>query len=285
MPRRLATAALTLVTVGAGSAPALAATPRAKTIDSGRRGAARTSVLTRTAAPRAADRALAASPGTIYIQDQTVVSGPTVHGHPYTLDQVLQTPSGRGAQNVLTTTDDPQALAPHERLAVSGWSYVGGDEQFYSSTRNTIYVSSIWGPYLHPGSRPGSYVYRDAPGAPTLAHHPVNVTASQRQALLKGQAVIAFIPKRVGDKVKPEGPVVRPPFHAPAEQQTVQQEIGRPRPDPRRANDGRRAGGAQVHRKYPGCILSAERLPRPPRPTCRLRRSTTRVPRARRSFV
>jgi hypothetical protein len=226
MPRRLATATLTLVAVGAGCAPALAANPGGKRIDSASRGAAMTSVQTRSAAPRAGERAHAASSGTITIEDQTFVSGPMVHGHPYTLDRVLQTPSGRGgAQNALTTTDDPRALAPRERLAVSGWSYVGGDEQFYSSTTNTIYVSSIWGPYLHPGSRPGSYVYRDAPGAPTLAHHPVNVTASQRQALLKGEAVIGLIGKQVGDKVKLEGPVVRNPVHGASEQQAVAQEI------------------------------------------------------------
>lgn len=119
--------------------------------------------------------------GAIFIENQTYVSGPSVHGHPYTLRQVTETPSGRGPQNVLTTTDDPTALAPHDRTPMSGWSYVGGEQAFYIPATNTIYESSIWGPYLHPGPRPGTFVYRYARGASTYATHPVTVTARQRR--------------------------------------------------------------------------------------------------------
>jgi hypothetical protein len=159
---------------------------------------------------RAAVRAL--NPlGAIFIETETYVSGARVHGHPYTLHQVTETPAGPGSQNVLTTTDDPHALAPHERMPMAGWSYVGGEQAFYIAATNTIYESSIWGPYLHRGTRPGTFVYRYARGASTFATHPVTVTAQQRRALLKGQAAILLTSKRVGSKVK-IGPLkVQPP--------------------------------------------------------------------------
>ena len=163
--------------------------------------------------------------GAIFIENQTYVSGPTVHGHPYTLRQVTETPAGPGPQNVLTTTDDPRALAPHDRRPMSGWSYVGGEQAFYIPATTTIYETSIWGPYLHPGPRPGTFVYRYAPGASTYATHPVTVTAGQRRALLKGQAAILLTSKQVGSKVK-IGPLkVQPPNRGPDYTQYVRAAI------------------------------------------------------------
>jgi hypothetical protein len=173
---------------------------------------------------RATNNALAPSPGTIFVEDETYVSGPTVHGHPYTFHEVLETP-GRGPQNGLTTTDDPAQLGGR-RSPVAGLSYVGGTEEIYLPSTNTIYVSSIWGPYLHPGRRPGTFVYRYADGAPAYTTHPLAVTARQRRLLLTGQDCIRLTSKIVGSKVKILGLKVLPPLRGPAEYaETIQQEI------------------------------------------------------------
>lgn len=173
---------------------------------------------------RATVRALN-SRGAIFIENETYVSGPSVHGHPYTLDQVTETPSGPGPQNVLATTDDPSALAPHDRTPMSGWSYVGGEQAIYIPATNTVYESSIWGPYLHPGPRPGTFVYRYARGASTYATHPVIVTARQRRALLKGRAAILLTSKVVDSKVR-IGPLkVQPPQRGPDYTQYVRDAI------------------------------------------------------------
>ena len=177
---------------------------------------------------RATSNTLALSPGTIFVEDETYVSGPTVHGHPYTLHQVLETP-GRGPQNGLTSTDDPAQLGGR-RSPVAGLSYVGGTEEIYLPSTNTIYASSIWGPYLHPGPRPGTFVYRNGPGAPALATRPVLVTARQRRLLLTGQDCIRSTSKIVVvkgvKKVKILGLKALPPLRGPAEYaQTIQQEI------------------------------------------------------------
>ena len=177
---------------------------------------------------RATRNALAPSPGTIFVEDETFVSGPTVHGHPYTLHQALETPA-RGPQNGLTTTDDPAQLGGRRSL-VSGLSFVGGTEEIYLPSTNTIYVSSIWGPYLHPSSRPGTFIYRYASGAPAYTTHPLTVTARQRRLLLKGQDVIRLTSKNVVvkgvKKVKILGLKVLPPLRAPAQYaETIREEL------------------------------------------------------------
>ncbi len=177
---------------------------------------------------RATSNALALSPGTIFVEDETYVSGPTVHGHPYTFHQVLETP-GRGPQNGLTSTDDPAQLGGR-RSPVAGLSYVGGTEEIYLPSTNTIYASSIWGHYLHRGSRPGTFVYRYAAGAPAYTTRPLTVTAHQRQGLLSGQDCIRLTSKIVVvkgvKKVKILGLKVLPPLRGPAQYAvTIQQEI------------------------------------------------------------
>jgi hypothetical protein len=176
---------------------------------------------------RATRSALAPSPGTIFVEDETYVSGPTVHGHPYTFHQVLETPA-RGPQNGLTTTDDPAQLGG-PRSPVAGLSYVGGTQEIYLPSTHTIYVSSIWGPYLHPGRRPGTFIYRNAPGAPAYTTHPLLVTARQRRLLLTGQDCIRLTSKIVGKKVKKVkilGLKVLPPLRGPAQYaETLKQEL------------------------------------------------------------
>jgi hypothetical protein len=161
---------------------------------------------------RATVRALN-SRGAIFIDNQTYVSGPRVHGHPYTLDQVMETPQGPGAQNILNSTDDPHALTPNEHNPMSAWSYVGGEQAFYIPATNTIYESSIWGPYLHPGKRPGTWVYRSAPGA-FISTRPITITAHQRQELLKGRAAILSTGKTIKGKFYFGSPKVQPPDRA-----------------------------------------------------------------------
>ena len=166
---------------------------------------------------RAAVQALSTSPGTISVENQTFVSGPSVHGHPYTLHTVQETPAGRGPQNYLTSIDGPGGLGGDPRHPVSGTLYVGGTEEIYSPRTNTIYASSIWGPYLHPGRRPGTYVYRYSPGATVPTTRPVNVTARQRRALLTGQDAVMETGRTIGGKYDFEGLKVRPVLRGPAE--------------------------------------------------------------------
>jgi hypothetical protein len=164
---------------------------------------------------RDAIHALATS-GAIFVEDQTYVSGPSVHGHPYTIDHVLETPTGSGSQSVLTTYSDPKAL--HQNPAQTGWAYGDGTQEIYSRATNTIYATSIWGPYLHPGPRRGTYVYRYAKGATLYTTRAVTVTAGQARALRAGR--VAIVP--VGDTGRFK---VRNPGNFPGYAQVVQDEI------------------------------------------------------------
>ena len=168
---------------------------------------------------RATENVLTPSSGSIFVEDE-YISGPSVHGHPYTLHEVLETPAGRGPQNGLSTTDDPAQFGGR-RSPVAGTSYVGGTEEIYLPSTNTIYVSSIWGPYLHPGRRPGTFVYRYAAGAPAYTTRPLTITARQRQGLLSGRDCIRLTSKIVVvkkvKKVKILGLKVLPPLRGPAQ--------------------------------------------------------------------
>ena len=164
---------------------------------------------------RAAMHALTTS-GAIFVEDETYVSGPSVHGHPYTIDQVLETPAGSGSQSVLTTYSDPGQL--HQNPAQTGWAYGNGAQEIYSRATNTIYQTSIWGPYLHPGRRPDTYVYRYAKGGVLAVQRPVAVTAGQARALRNGTA--AIISTSPGGALK-----IRNPGNAPSYAQTVHDEI------------------------------------------------------------
>jgi hypothetical protein len=214
MPRRVAAATITIVALGAGTGPALAS---AKTVKTKTAKTPLAATVARVAGPfsgpdssgtqpaAAAAAVHALSPGTIFVENDTYVSGPSVHGHSYTLHRVLETPAGRGPQNELTTTDNPGGLvpSPSHRPVLSGASYVGGTEEIYSPTTDTIYVSSIWGPYLHPGPRTGTFVYRYAPGAPTHAERPLTITAGQARRLLAGELVIIVTSPTSGLEVSP----------------------------------------------------------------------------------
>jgi hypothetical protein len=167
------------------------------------------------AVTRAAIHALATS-GAIFVEDETYLSGPSVHGHPYTINQVLETPANSGSQSVLTTYSDPKAL--HQDPTQTGWAYGNGTQEIYSAATNTIYETSIWGPYLHPGRRPGTYIYRYAEGGPILTNHPVTVTARQAQALRNG--TVAIVPTGTTSPLK-----VRDPGAFPGYAQAIQAEI------------------------------------------------------------
>ena len=163
--------------------------------------------------------------------EDEAISGPGVHGHPYTLHEVLETPA-RGPQNQLLSSDDSKQFSGRD--GVTDASYIGGTEEIYLPSTHTVYESSIWSPYLHPGSRPNTFVYRYAPGAPAYATRPVPVTASQRRKLLTGQDCIRLTSKIVeptinGRKVKRVkilGLRVLPPLRGPAEDaMTLQQAL------------------------------------------------------------
>ena len=101
------------------------------------------------------------------------------HRSSFSQEIVTETPAGAGPEEVLNsgfTSGD-----------VTGDAVIGGHEEVYSPATNTIYVSSIWGPYIHPGATPGTYVYRAGPGTPlnpTLGPFPL--TAAQARDLRRG---------------------------------------------------------------------------------------------------
>ncbi len=173
---------------------------------------------------RTAVRTLSSWRNVIFVEDQTYVSGPMVHGHPYTFHQVLETPA-HGPQDYLSSTDNAVFFSGRAGTA-SGSAVVGGTQSVYAPKTNTIYQSSVYGPYLHPGPRPGLFTYRVSAGAPVFATHPVIVTAAQRQALLGGRAVLRPTTRLVHGKVDIGKLKVQPPEQSPAQyQESLRQEI------------------------------------------------------------
>jgi hypothetical protein len=167
---------------------------------------------------RATARALATTPGTVFVTDETYISGPQVKGQPWTLHAVQETPAGRGPTNQLVVDGQPGGDTPGRRLTLTGFSYVGGTEAVYSPVSNTIYTSSIWGPYIHPGRRPGTFVYKEAAGAPTHGNQTLTLTAGQAHALLRGEGAVIY-------KGPTTGPSFSGPLRAPDDAQTLHDEL------------------------------------------------------------
>lgn len=129
--------------------------------------------------------------GTILLEREIYSSnrGPAIHQ-----TQLTETPTGPGAQSTLLLTDDPHFPA--------GMAVTGGQQSVYARRTNTIDVTSIWGPYLRPGARPGTFVYDPtARGAPTYGHAPLTVSARQARLLREGIDQIRVGAKGVGLRV------------------------------------------------------------------------------------
>jgi hypothetical protein len=138
---------------------------------------------------RGVENAIAPKPGTIVVS-KVRVTGRWQGAPParFTVETVYETPVGAGPQNSLYVTSEHQYGLPSEQ-AVSG-----GDEQVYLSKSNTIYMSSIWGPFITKGKKPGTFIYTPPKAAPgpsaTLPAKPLMLTARQAHALLDGADMV-----------------------------------------------------------------------------------------------
>jgi hypothetical protein len=121
--------------------------------------------------------AMSGGPGTVVVEKFENTQG---HAHPMRSSQTIitLTPSGSGPEEILNA-GDPVGK-------VLGTAVLGADQEVYTPSTNTIYVSSIWGPYIHRGTKPGTYVYRPGPGAVTNGLRSFPLTAAQAAGLRNG---------------------------------------------------------------------------------------------------
>jgi hypothetical protein len=138
---------------------------------------------------RGVENAIAPKLGTIVVSKYRV-TGRSSGGRPdsFTIETVYETPADPAPQNSLYISSERLSGVPSEQ-AVSG-----GDEEVYLSSTNTIYISSIWGPYIAKGKKPGTFIYTPpkAPPGPsaTLPAKPLTLTAQQAHALLTGADMV-----------------------------------------------------------------------------------------------
>jgi hypothetical protein len=139
---------------------------------------------------RGVENAIAPKPGTIVVSKYRVTG--SWEGAPpggFTVENVYETPTGPGPQNSLGITTEHLSGVPSEQ-AVSG-----GNEEVYLSRTNTIYISSIWGPFITKGKKAGTFIFTPAkapqgpplgPPATLVPAKPLVLTARQAHALLDG---------------------------------------------------------------------------------------------------
>ncbi|HTW13002.1 MAG TPA: hypothetical protein VME01_09675 [Solirubrobacteraceae bacterium] len=133
--------------------------------------------------------ATAAKPGTILVQVTRGYSSSRIPGQPNpdVSETVLETPAGHGAQN--ERFSQLSGVLRSEALINGHW-------ETYDHTTNTIYVASIWGPFITKARTPGSFVYKRPkyPGATyaetvvagNLPPQPLTLTAAQAHSLQDG---------------------------------------------------------------------------------------------------
>ena len=103
---------------------------------------------------RGVENATALKPGTIVVSKYRVSYRNRVGRPPASRSRPsTRHPSARARRTRSTSTANAASGEPSEQ-AVSG-----GDEEVYLSNTNTIYISSIWGPYITKGKRPGTFIY------------------------------------------------------------------------------------------------------------------------------
>ena len=96
--------------------------------------------------------------------------------------QVSELPTGSGAPNALDLSDP--SLPEGAEIGQLDGSY-----QLYDPTSDTVFVASIYGPYISAGAQAGTYVYA-APVGAAGATQPLVITAAQRQGLLDGTLIV-----------------------------------------------------------------------------------------------
>jgi hypothetical protein len=170
---------------------------------------------------RGVEKATALKPGTIVVSKYRD-SYRNRAGQPasFTIETIYQTPAGPGPQSSLYVNSEYAASWEPTEQAVSG-----GDEEVYVNRTNTIYISSIWGPYITKGKKPGTFIYTPVNTPPgvrsaTLPAKPLTLTAQQAHALLGGSAMISSTP--IGSHIPyPLKLEVVPVTHFPSDAQAV----------------------------------------------------------------
>ncbi len=165
---------------------------------------------------RQIEQAVSAKAGTIVVQEvRSVSSDPPVGAfappNPAVNTYVMETPAGSGPPNYLNVNVTPMPGKP------AALGITGGVEKIYDAKTDTVHAASIWGPYIKPGLRRGTFVYTPptrslwAPDRKWLfdgffPSEPLTMTVAQARTVLDGSDTIAF------GKASAGKPVARFPF-------------------------------------------------------------------------
>jgi hypothetical protein len=158
------------------------------------------------------ERQLNSAAGSILVTRQTTTNG-GLPGSRSTRSfyNVLETPAGSSSvRNFLISS--PQ---------FGNTASINGDEEIYSPTTDTIYIANPWAPYIHPGSHPGTFVYRGGQhlGFPGVT---VALTAVQAHALEDGTGNLFKVQTRNGHSHTRFVPLIR---SSEGEAQTIRTEL------------------------------------------------------------
>ena len=180
--RQLAAAGVAVLAFGAGAGPALArGSSSSSAVKAKTPLVAKVATVTSQAAVfKLTADAMSGGPGTVVVEKFQNTQGLK---HPSRTSQtiVTLTPTGSGPQQILNA-GDPVGK-------VTGTAVLGPDEEVYTASTNTIYVSSIWGPYIH-RTRSGGYVYREGPGSFLNGLRSFPLTRAQAAGLRAGRLQI-----------------------------------------------------------------------------------------------
>lgn len=141
---------------------------------------------------RNVERELATVPGTIVVERSFSTSQepnkPVSRSSDYSVTEAVPNST---VQNSL------EDLRPFGGVSAS----IDGDEEMYLPQTNTIYISNPYTSYIHPDTRPGTYVYRAGRGSPTPAAPAFDrsfiLTSTEVQSLESGRTML--LPHQLAD--------------------------------------------------------------------------------------
>jgi hypothetical protein len=142
---------------------------------------------------RRVEQATAVKPGTIVVSVvRTFSSAPGPGPNPSVFEQVWETPAGPGPQNFMTAPSLTKQLPG----VPTAYGAIDGEQEIYVRKTNTVYISSIWGPYITKGKTPGTFIYsrpkfpgstsQDSAVWESLPAKPLKLTPAQAHAVLDG---------------------------------------------------------------------------------------------------
>jgi hypothetical protein len=133
---------------------------------------------------RHVEQKLTTEPGTIVVQRVDLSS------------QQPNKPSSRMSSYSVTEAV-PDSTVQNYLGSVPGqgvYASIDGDEEMYLPKTNTIYLSNPYTSYIHPGPRPGTYIYRAGRGSPTPTaadfSKSITLTAAEVRSLESGHTDI-----------------------------------------------------------------------------------------------